>query len=767
MPGPWGAFHVSELRGRPPNAPTIRARRPRVLTNPPARIRLFLSEPVLAETSSVTVLDRQGNLVIEGRPSPGLQAGAIEIELPTLAEGTYSVAWQTVGAGDAHVISGYFTFTIAGAGRYLLTSLASPASAGNRTVPTPINVLTRWTEFLGVGLLAGAAVVHPIVWRRRTLSASPDRDSQLGKLRSAAGLTGASMVFAANGTEFVAGRMWLEGSILLSVPSLLSLWRVLGSVMLWGFWWTARAKLRGPILIAIAILVLLAFSRSIGSHAAGGTLGFLAGAAVDFAHYFAAALWIGGLASLLIGFAAVRRLDAADRMRSIVAAVPRFSVVAGICVVVIGVSGIVSAWLQITELVALRETPHGVGLLVKTAIAIPMLALGAVNFTVTTRSLATSVDSHSRFQAAFARARRIISTETAVGVAVILVAAFVVNLEPGRETLSERLSTSNMPVAMPAYLPRSGLSATLGLSPNRLGRNTFVLELADENGQPPEVSGEPSIRLHRLDSRVSVPEFPLKPSGQGRYVGQSKALTVVGTWVASLNVGNGEILDYVFRVALPMEQASNPVKSFWTFISGGDRDPPETASSVPGSEDSQAALEIVRSADRSMNQLSQLAECNNINGTVTRLRYAASDRLYFSVDGGVESVIKGDRQWLRSNDGEWSGRARSADFVFPDFNYAQQGVNVRYEGVHRVNDIPHHVVSLYSSRDGAEYWFWIDLRTHFLKRLVMNITPSHYMVSVFSKPAGTEEIVVPESGGQDPDYRSLIDFPERCDRYLP
>ena len=641
-----------------------------------------MSEPVIAETSSVTVLDRDGQLIVEGRPTPSSEAGAIDIELPTLPEGTYSVAWQTVGAADAHLISGFFTFTIAGAGRFLLTSLASPASASGRTAPTPINVLTRWAEFLGVGLLAGAAVAYPIVWGRRTVSAPHDRRSQLARMRSAAGLTGASLVLAANGTGFVAGRLWLDASILLSGPPLLSLSRVFGSLMLGGLWWAARGNLRWPVVIVVPILVLVAFSRSIGSHAAGGALGFFAGSAVDFAHYFAAALWIGGLAFLFFGFAAVRGLDTTDRMRLIVAAVPRFSLLAGTCVVVIGVSGIVSAWLQSTELVALRETPHGVGLLAKAAIAIPMIALGAVNFSVTARSLASSVVSPARFQAAFARARRVISAEAGVGVAVIFVAAFIVNLEPGRDSLSERLSISNMPVAMPAYLPRSGLNATLGVSPNQVGLNTFVLRLEDKNGQPPKLPGEPSIRLHRLDSRVSVPEFPLKPSGQGRYVGTSKALTVVGTWVASLSLGNGESVDYAFRVALPLREESNPVKSFWTFISGRERAVPKTASLVPGSDDSQAALEVVRSADKSMNQLKNLAECNNINGTITRLRYGAPDRLYYKVDGGGESVVQGGRQWLREDNGEWSERARAAGFIFPDFTYAQDGINVRHEGIH-------------------------------------------------------------------------------------
>ena len=476
---------------------------------------------------------------------------------------------------------------------------------------------------------------------------------------------------------------------------------------------------------------------------------------------------LAGLAFLLFGFAAVRGLDTTDRMRLIVAAVPRFSLLAGTCVVVIGVSGIVSAWLQSTELVALRETPHGVGLLAKAAIAIPMIALGAVNFSVTARSLASSVVSPARFQAAFARARRVISAEAGVGVAVIFVAAFIVNLEPGRDSLSERLSISNMPVAMPAYLPRSGLNATLGVSPNQVGLNTFVLRLEDKNGQPPKLPGEPSIRLHRLDSRVSVPEFPLKPSGQGRYVGTSKALTVVGTWVASLSLGNGESVDYAFRVALPLREESNPVKSFWTFISGRERAVPKTASLVPGSDDSQAALEVVRSADKSMNQLKNLAECNNINGTITRLRYGAPDRLYYKVDGGGESVVQGGRQWLREDNGEWSERARAAGFIFPDFTYAQDGINVRHEGIHSIDDRPHHLISLYSLRDRAEYWFWIDLSTHFLRRLVMNITPSHYMVSVFLNPAETEQIAPPERGERIADYRSLVDFPEQCDRYLP
>ena len=92
---------------------------------------------------------------------------------------------------------------------------------------------------------------------------------------------------------------------------------------------------------------------------------------------------------------------------------------------------------------------------------------------------------------------------------------------------------------------------------------------------------------------------------------------------------------------------------------------------------------------------------------------------------------------------------------------------MRFEGDHEINGKPHQVVSFYSPGDDAEYWFWLDSEAGFISQLVMNVPPSHYMVSVFDQIDGGDPIQVP-TGPEDesiapPDISETVS----CRNYLP
>ena len=77
------------------------------------------------------------------------------------------------------------------------------------------------------------------------------------------------------------------------------------------------------------------------------------------------------------------------------------------------------------------------------------------------------------------------------------------------------------------------------------------------------------------------------------------------------------------------------------------------------------------------------------------------------------------------------------------------------------------MVSFYSPRDDADYWFWIDAETYHISQLVMNVPPSHYMVSIFDDFDAGERIPIPSDTGDHP--APLSSFPEGvpCQSYLP
>lgn len=135
--------------------------------------------------------------------------------------------------------------------------------------------------------------------------------------------------------------------------------------------------------------------------------------------------------------------------------------------------------------------------------------------------------------------------------------------------------------------------------------------------------------------------------------------------------------------------------------------------------------------------------------------------------GGGMSIIDGDRQLYRRGDAPWQVQSRSAAFRFPDFGYSKDAKGVRAEGDQDLNGRSHSVVSFYSPRDDADYWFWIDSESHRISRLLLNVPPSHYMVSIFDGFDETEDVAVP-SGPEDISTTvPAIPKSVPCQSYLP
>ena len=244
---------------------------------------------------------------------------------------------------------------------------------------------------------------------------------------------------------------------------------------------------------------------------------------------------------------------------------------------------------------------------------------------------------------------------------------------------------------------------------------------------------------------------------------RSDVLSIVGTWVATISVELGDqnplAVDFVFRVADRPENRGSFVQGISNFLSGREPDLPRTGPLVPHGADAEAAHALLRLADDSMNQLGSLRECNNINGVVTVLDYNAPDLMRYTVAGGGESIIDGERQWFRREE-TWEMRPRAEVFVLPDFRYTDYAVGVRMEEPQLVDGRTYHVVSFYSTRDDADYWFWIDTENHRVPRLLMNVPPTHYIISTFDQFDRAQPIRVPKG----PEDISAIppQFRKRC-----
>src|SRR6185312_3582467 len=99
-------------------------------------------------------------------------------------------------------------------------------------------------------------------------------------------------------------------------------------------------------------------------------------------HLLSASVWVGGLLTLVVGLVMARSLALEQRQAVYAEAIPRFSTLAIIATIILGVTGFYAAWLEVGNLDSLWHTTYGHTLIVKLVTIVPLLLLGAVNLLV-------------------------------------------------------------------------------------------------------------------------------------------------------------------------------------------------------------------------------------------------------------------------------------------------------------------------------------------------------------------------------------------------
>jgi copper transport protein len=175
----------------------------------------------------------------------------------------------------------------------------------------------------------------------------------------------------------------------------------------------------------------------------------------DWLHLVAGGFWVGGLFHLALALpAALSRLDAARRTRVIGRVITLFTRVAIPSVAAVFLAGLYNSWIHVGSFGALWGTAYGRTLLVKVGLTLPMLALGALNgfrFGPRADRLAAAKDAdgepHPGLERGFVRSLKV---EAALGVLVLLSAAVLVFLTPGRNEREMNMDMSGDPAARPA-----------------------------------------------------------------------------------------------------------------------------------------------------------------------------------------------------------------------------------------------------------------------------------------------------------------------------
>jgi copper transport protein len=371
-----------------------------IVRTSPTRVTLTFDEGI--SVPMLAVYNAAGRRVDSGTVlHPVADTTAVTIPHP-LATGTYTVAWRVTSA-DTHVVHGVFMFSVGRRGR---SGGIGAKLIARGQVPGGIAFgfgVVRFGNLLLLLLCSGGAAALVLVLRNvpadvrrallRTLTVAGSLLvllAVLGLPFEAAEANGSSLLagFGAGALAVVRhqrfGEVWLVRAWLALLFALFSL-----SLQLRGRPW------RTPREVALALvgICLLLTATASGHASVGGVGAFIA----DGAHITAAAVWLGGLVFVLAALAAT---PARARWGLAMRIVPGFSLLAIVAVAVLGVAGVISAYLEVGAWRGLWDTTYGVLLLTKVALVLPVLALAAFNNRTSVpalRSGAASPAARSRF----------------------------------------------------------------------------------------------------------------------------------------------------------------------------------------------------------------------------------------------------------------------------------------------------------------------------------------------------------------------------------
>jgi copper transport protein len=488
----------------------------------PQEIHLVFTEAPDLALTAIEVVDRSGTPVPTGDAQP--VAGAdqeVRFALDPFPDGVYTVSWRTVSKVDGHVTSGAFSFGIGVAPEEVAP--VEPEEGEQTPPPTALAVAGRWGLYVGLAVLFGGAILGLLVFRSPAVV-------RLWLLALAWALAAAGVIV-----------MTLEERAAIGVP--------LGTLLDSD---SGAAFIRLGVAVAVAGLAVLAVglrpvtatllflaaasgaaisARATGGHAGPSTFQ----AILQGVHFAAVGAWIGGLAWLV----AARRDLSAERAR-------HYSNLAGVGLAALVLTGVLRAtdelggpgwWLHPFD------TDYGTTLVVKLAIVVPLVALGAVNRYRNVR----------RYERLGRRPLlRTVGGELVLAAGVLAVTGILTGLPPqGVEAPA--------PPRAPEPLVATGsdfattTKVRLEISPGTVGPNAFVAEVTDYD------TGEP-VDARRVTLAFALPDRPevdseleLDQGEDGTWQAAGTALSIEGTWQVQVLVEGS-----TGSVDIPLEVTPTP-----------------------------------------------------------------------------------------------------------------------------------------------------------------------------------------------------------------
>ena len=482
----------------------------------PSVVEITFGENPDPRLSSITVVNGSGTNVDAG-PTTVVPGHPLELEvtLKTVGNGVYTVTWKTVSEVDGHLATGAYAFGVgvsaAGASAHAARSVTSPP-------PSILSVVGRWLFFVGLMGIVGVASTCLIAVRSvprfatRALvvmlaAAAAGIAGIVEAEREATGVSWSALFSTSLGTTVVA-RLIALGVTGLGVAVASAISRPVGR---WGVA-LAGAGAAASMWVDVA-----------ASHA-GAQAPVAINLVAQWAHIVAGAVWIGGLPVLLLAVRG-RPSDVTGR------AVRRFSTTAGIAIGVVALTGTFRAVIEIGSIGQLFGTAFGVLVLVKVGLFVVLAALGAINRWVNV----------ARASVLLRGLRRVASTEIVIGMAVLLVAAALVNVAPPVASASTASAAAVSELVVNGSDFATTVKVRLAISPGTAGFNTFTLRVTDyDTGAAVHASSVALEFTQPLRPQLGGSTLTLRRRSDGSFAARGGNLSIAGMWTVAVIIENGQ-----------------------------------------------------------------------------------------------------------------------------------------------------------------------------------------------------------------------------------
>ena len=424
--------------------------------------------------------------------------------------------WLSVSTLDGHAANGLFVFGVGTSPPKVSPFGTVEGTSGGLLA---VSALGRWLLYLGLALLIGGAGTCLFVLK--------------GSLPSGwRVLLRTAWLLAALG----AATMTLAEQHIVGAPTLLPLFQtevghsflVLTLVVVVGCGLAVvlvdllpgRPTLWG--LGATVALVMFIHAQAGHAYAPSGLkpLHFLE----QLAHMLAVGIWVGGLVWLLL---ALRPDNEFDR----VAAIRRFSRLAGYALGVVLLTGFLRAFNEIGSVRELLSTSYGRALLVKVALVVVIVGLGGLN----RYRLVPALEAGAK---AIQGLRRAVRGEVVVAMGILAATAVLAGLAPA---VLSALGSAGPPAGTSVSVTGTDYAQTtrvrLTVSPGAVGRNSFTAKVSESTtGRPVAAS---SVQLEfSLSTRPEIGSatLSLRRSSSGVWQASGSELAIAGTWSVTVLV---------------------------------------------------------------------------------------------------------------------------------------------------------------------------------------------------------------------------------------